>query len=67
MQQEINGAGVTSLRCGFLVLIEYRRSYRCIVRRNSDRGIRVGVQIIFSNLRSENKFGKMMRSGIETY
>lgn len=26
----------------------------------------MAVQIIFANLRSENEFGKMMRSGIET-
>lgn len=36
------------------------------MRRNSGRGVKTGVQIIFANLRSENEFGKMMRSGIET-
>lgn len=36
------------------------------MRRNSGRGLRTGVQTIFANLRSENEFGKMMRSGIET-
>lgn len=43
---------------------EVIRSRGCLVGRDSGGGVKIGVQIIFSNLRSENKFGKMMRSRI---
>lgn len=36
------------------------------MRRSSGGGIKIEVQIIFANLRSENEFGTMRRSGIET-